>query len=82
MRCPQFAIKPDEGKSNIATALARKAVRITIHDDGLIKNANGHIEAGPGPDWPALAELGENSPRSGQSKLLPCRWIFFCRWLP
>jgi len=35
--------------------LARKAVRITTHD-GLIKNANGHIEAGPRPDLPAQPE--------------------------
>jgi predicted nucleic acid-binding protein len=42
----------------IATALARKAVRITTHDDGLIKNANGHIEAGPMPDLPSQPELG------------------------
>jgi len=27
---------PDEGKSDIATALARKAGRITTHDGGLI----------------------------------------------
>jgi len=30
-------MKPDEGKSSIASALARKAMRITTHDDGLIK---------------------------------------------
>jgi len=44
--------------------LAGKAGRSTTHDDGLIKNANGHIEAGPMPDWPALPELGR-----AQSKL-------------
>jgi hypothetical protein len=33
-------------------------VRITTHDDGLIKNANGHIEAGPMPDLPSQPELG------------------------
>jgi hypothetical protein len=48
--------QPDEGK--YATALAGKAVRITTHDDGLIKNANGHIEAGPMPDLPSQPELG------------------------
>jgi hypothetical protein len=31
-------------------------VRITTHDDGLIKNANGHIEAGPMPDLPSQPE--------------------------
>jgi hypothetical protein len=40
------------------SALAGKAVRITIHDDGLIKNANGHSEAGPMPDFPSQPELG------------------------
>jgi hypothetical protein len=43
MRCPRFTIKPDEGK--FTTAPARKAGRIITHDDELIKNANGHIEA-------------------------------------
>lgn len=47
----------------IATALARKAVRITTHDDGLIKNANGHIEAGPMPDLPTQPELGLAHPQ-------------------
>ena len=41
----------------IATALARKAVRITTHDDGLIKSASGHIEAGPMPGLPTQPEL-------------------------
>lgn len=41
----------------IGTALARKAVRITTHDDGLIKNANGHIEADYMPDLPTQPEL-------------------------
>ncbi|MGB8370992.1 MAG: hypothetical protein ACLPYZ_10895 [Limisphaerales bacterium] len=48
----------------LAPTPARKAVRITTRDDGLIKNANGHSEAGPMPDWPALPELGR-----AQSKL-------------
>jgi hypothetical protein len=56
-------MKPDEGKSSIASALARKAMRITTHDDGLIKNTNGHIEAGTMPDWPALPELWLTQPR-------------------
>ncbi len=42
----------------IATALTRKAGRITTHDDGLVKSATGHIEAGPMPDLPAQPELG------------------------
>jgi hypothetical protein len=40
------------------SALAGKAVRITTHDDGLIKNANGHTEAEPMPDWPTVLEMG------------------------
>lgn len=55
--------RPDEGKSNIATALAGKAGRITSHDDGLTKNASGHIEAGPMPDLPTQPELGLAHPR-------------------
>lgn len=47
----------------IATALARKAVRITTHDDGLIKNSNSHIDAGPMPDLPSQPELGLAHPR-------------------
>ena len=47
----------------IGTALARKAARITTHDDGLIKNANGHIDAGPMPDLPTQPELGLAQPR-------------------
>ena len=42
----------------IGTALARKAARITTHDEGLIKNATGHIDAGPMPDLPTQPELG------------------------
>jgi predicted nucleic acid-binding protein len=42
----------------IGTALARKAARITTHDEGLIKNAWGHLEAGPMPDLPTQPELG------------------------
>jgi hypothetical protein len=42
---------------------ARKAVRITTHDDGLIKNANGHSEAGPRPDLPSQPELGLAQPQ-------------------
>ena len=42
----------------IGTALARRAVRITTHDDGLIKNSTGHIEAGPMPNLPSQPELG------------------------
>lgn len=47
----------------IATALARKAGRITTHDDGLVKSATGHIEAGPMPDLPAQPELRLAQPR-------------------
>jgi hypothetical protein len=61
MRCPRFAIKPDEGK--FTTALTGKAGRSTTHDNGLIKNANGHIEAGPMPDLPSQPELGPAQPR-------------------
>ena len=46
----------------IGTALARKAARITTHDDGLIKNAGGHIEAGPMPDLPSQPEPGLERP--------------------
>lgn len=47
----------------IATALAGKAVRITTHDDGLIRSANSHIEAGLMPDLPSRTELGLAQPR-------------------
>jgi hypothetical protein len=43
--------------------LAGKAGRITTHDDRLIKNANGYIEAGPMPDLPTQPELGLAHPR-------------------
>ena len=48
----------------IGTALARKADRITTHDDGLVKSATGHIEVGPMQDWPARPELGRTPTRS------------------
>ena len=41
----------------IGTALARRADRITTHDEGLVKNAKGHIDAGPMPDLPTQPEL-------------------------
>jgi hypothetical protein len=48
-------------------------VRVITHDDGLIKNANGHIAAGPMPDLPSQPELGRAQPRlngaSGRSKV-------------
>ena len=47
----------------VATALARKAVRITSHDEWLVKSAQGHIEAGPMPDLPTQPELGLPQPR-------------------
>ena len=40
----------------IGTALARRADRVTTHDDWLMKNAKVHIDAGPMPDLPTQNE--------------------------